>query len=100
MQSACNVRIGEQAGFQRLECDARAEAMLDRILDLINRPGNGNPFWSHFEKKVIAMRAGQGPKTDALFLLHSNVYYLRDLLEDCEDQQGLQMLDELEHYCF
>ncbi|MDF0533364.1 N(2)-fixation sustaining protein CowN [Shewanella sp. A32] len=79
---------------------AIGEAMLSRILAHIEQDQSHNPLWQHFRQKVLDMRAGNGPQTDALFLLHSNVYYLRDLLDEVEDDEAEQQLDAMERDFF
>jgi hypothetical protein len=75
------------------------DEMLDRILSHIDR-GGANAFWLQFKQKAEQMRANQGHIPDAQYLLHSNVYYIRDFLEAHDDQQGLELLDILERDCF
>ncbi|WP_417761819.1 N(2)-fixation sustaining protein CowN [Shewanella sp.] len=79
---------------------ALGEAMLERVLSHIQNGNQDNALWRHFEKKAQNMRAGIGPVKDPLFLLHSNVYYLRDLLEEAEDEAALDMLDDMERDFF
>lgn len=100
MQNVCGIRTGETPGFDRSECDNKADQLLERVLEQISNQQPPNPFWLKFKEKAIAMNEGKGPKTDALYLLHSNVYYLRDLLEESNDEVGIELLDELEYYCF
>lgn len=75
------------------------EEMLDRILTHIDK-GGANAFWLQFKEKALQMKAKQGHVADAQYLLHSNVYYIRDFLEEYDDQVGLKLLDDLERDCF
>lgn len=75
------------------------DEMLDRILFHISK-GGANAFWLQFKEKALLMRSGVGPIMDAQYLLHSNVYYIRDFLEEHDDTEGLNLLDELERDCF
>ncbi|QSX33886.1 N(2)-fixation sustaining protein CowN [Shewanella avicenniae] len=79
---------------------ALGDAMLDRVLSHIRNGNEANALWRHFEKKAQEMRAGIGPVKDPLFLLHSNVYYLRDLLEDANDYEAIELLDDMERDFF
>ncbi|KFZ37664.1 hypothetical protein HR45_09585 [Shewanella mangrovi] len=79
---------------------ALGDAMLDRVLSHIQNGNQDNALWRHFEKKAQDMRAGLGPVKDPLFLLHSNVYYLRDLLEEADDDEAIEMLDDMERDFF
>lgn len=75
------------------------EEMLERILSHI-KEGGANAFWLQFQEKANKVREKTGHVMDAQYLLHSNVYYIRDFLEERNDQQGLELLDELERDCF
>lgn len=84
--------------FQGLDCDGQAERLLARIEMLIARPAVSNLFWQKFAAQIAAMRSGEG--ADPLYLLHANVYYLRDLLEAHGGSADLLALDLLEEECF
>ncbi len=75
------------------------EEMLQRILFHINK-GGANAFWLQFKQKAEKAKDKEGHVMDAQYLLHSNVYYIRDFLEQHDDQIGLNLLDELERDCF
>lgn len=97
MKATDNRYYSENAEGDRM---ALGEAMLERVLSHIHNGNQDNALWRHFEKKAQDMRAGIGPVKDPLFLLHSNVYYLRDLLEEAEDEEALDMLDDMERDFF
>jgi hypothetical protein len=88
----------ETKSYQDKDIEKNDE-MLNRILFHIDK-GGANAFWLQFKEKALQMRAGVGPIADAQYLLHSNVYYIRDFLEEHDDTQGLALLDELERDCF
>lgn len=88
----------ETKSYQDKDIEKNDE-MLDRILFHIDK-GDANAFWVQFKEKALQMRAGVGPIADAQYLLHSNVYYIRDFLEEHDDTKGLALLDELERDCF
>lgn len=73
--------------------------MLNRILFHINK-GDVNAFWLQFKEKAERVTEKSGYRADAQYLLHSNVYYIRDFLEEHNDQEGLDLLDKLESDCF
>ncbi|MGY0617696.1 N(2)-fixation sustaining protein CowN [Vibrio sp. FJH11] len=91
-------RLIEKTEYQDLDNELNEE-MLDRIISHIDK-GGANAFWEQFKQKAEQMRASQGHIRDAQYLLHSNVYYIRDFLEAHNDQQGLDLLDKLESDCF
>jgi hypothetical protein len=82
------------------ERDRLCEEFLERIISQIESSKESNKLWDHFKAKADNMRAGKGPKTDALYLLHSNVYYIRDILAQLNDDEGLVILDQMEHDYF
>lgn len=73
--------------------------MLNRILSHINK-GGANVFWLQFKEKAERVKERTEGGMDAQYLLHSNVYYIRDFLEEHNDQEGLDLLDKLESDCF
>jgi len=75
------------------------EEMLNRILSHINK-GGANAFWLQFKQKAERVKETTGYRMDAQYLLHSNVYYIRDFLEEHNDKEGLDLLDKLESDCF
>ncbi len=80
--------------FCGLECEPRAAELVARTLSLAGSRDPGNPFWQLFRQKA---EAEQGP--DALFLVHSYIFYMRDLFEQWEDAEGLAMLNQVEQDC-
>lgn len=89
-----------QTCIDQAECDRKAAEMLARIVSLAQRHQSDNPFWTQFQQKAEAAKRKEGPAADVLFLLHSNVFYLWDLLEDAEDEEGVELLMQLESDCF
>ncbi len=82
--------------FEGLDCDENARLVVDRVLALSSDPAHANAFWERFR----ATREGRnGPPRDDLFLVHSNVYYIRELFEQCADQEALAMLQQVEEEC-
>ena len=73
--------------------------MLNRILSHIDK-GGANAFWLQFKQKAERVGDKTGYVVDAQYLLHSNVYYIRDFLEAHNDLEGLDLLDKLERDCF
>ena len=82
------------------ECDRKAKQMLERIVKLTQTYQGKNPFWTQFERKAEAAQKGEGPAADPLYILHSNVFYLWELLEEACDGEGVKLLQQLERDCF
>lgn len=87
--------------FKGMNCDARAGAVIDRALPLMERPQWTNAFWEQFRTKVAAARDACAPAgtPDVLYLVCSHVFYLRDLFEDAGDAEGEALLEMIEHDC-
>ncbi|WP_210397505.1 N(2)-fixation sustaining protein CowN [Motiliproteus sediminis] len=80
--------------FCGLECEQRAEQLVAHVLELAAKRAPDNRFWTLF-----AAKANQPGGPDALFLVHSYVFYMRELLESHDDPHGLRLLDALERDC-
>lgn len=82
--------------FLGLDCDAKARRLMDYIRRHIDEPGRSNAFWDYFKKKAVG---GSGPRPDELFLVHSNLNQIRELLEERGDDEALALLDRIEEEC-
>ena len=100
MDCGCRNKTDRYVSFSGIDCDGNAERVLAMVLALIARPEVDNAFWQNFARQVTAMRSGSGPNRDALYLLHANVYYVRDLFDEHGDDEARQALDQLEEECF
>ena len=85
--------------FEGIECDANAERCVAHIRRLANGPAKGNPFWEQFLVKLDRSAAGEPGVGDALFLVHANINIIRELFEECEDQEAQDLLEQLEMEC-
>ncbi|WP_205695386.1 N(2)-fixation sustaining protein CowN [Corallincola luteus] len=92
--------VDRYVSFAGIDCEGNAQKLMDHLLALTEQPGVGNAFWDKFRQQYVDYLAGKGLKHDPLYLLHANVFYIRDLFEEQGDEQGLQALDELEELCF
>jgi hypothetical protein len=82
--------------FIGLDCDAKAGRVMARIEEISAKPDAHNKFWDYFFKK----RAGEiGPKSDDLFLIHSNLNQIRELFEEWGSDDDVAMLDQIEEEC-
>lgn len=88
------------ANYALMTDKEKTDSMLERVLYLIDTYKQDNKYWLHFKQQAADMRQGKGPISDAQYLLHCNVYYLRELFEDCNDFEGLDILEQLEVDCF
>ena len=85
--------------FEGINCDQNAETLIDMIKVYADGPAAKNKFWRIFAKKIERSRAGDTGVGDALYLIHSNVYYIRDLFEEYEDETALELRDHIEEEC-
>ena len=79
--------------FIGMDCDAKAECLMEHINRHIDDPSKSNVFWEYFKKKAAG---GSGPKPDALFLIHSNLNQIRELFEEYADSDALSLLEQVE----
>lgn len=82
--------------FIGLDCDAKAERLMEFIRRHIDDPARSNAFWEYFKKKAAG---GSGPRPDALFLIHCNLNQIRELFEERDDEEALVLLDRIEQEC-
>tara|TARA_R110001583_G_scaffold194797_1_gene367039 strand:+ start:3232 stop:3525 length:294 start_codon:yes stop_codon:yes gene_type:complete len=80
--------------FCGLDCQARAEQLVAYICQLSRQKERNNPFWCKFTASAEAKEGA-----DALLLVHTNIFYMRELLEKHPDNQWLRLLDALENDC-
>lgn len=82
--------------FIGLDCDENARRLVARIRLHIDVPGQSNAFWDKFRARL---EGEDSQNADELFLVHSYVYYIRDLFEAFHDKEGLELLDQVEEEC-
>jgi len=82
--------------FDGLDCDGNARRLVAAILRHIDDPAKSNALWEQFRAKLEG-RSSQ--LADELFLVHSYVYYIRELFEEYADDEGLALLDQVEEEC-
>jgi hypothetical protein len=82
--------------FEGIDCDGNADRVMECIVNLLEQPGRNNAFWDYFMNKRAG---GSGPKPDNLFLIHSNINQVRELFEECQDEEAINLLFQLEEEC-
>lgn len=84
--------------FAGIDCDGNSQRVIETLLRHLEDPARRNPFWDAFQVKL--REAAEDPtKPDALRLVCSNVYYIEELFEACDDSDGLALLAQLEEEC-
>ncbi|NVZ09941.1 N(2)-fixation sustaining protein CowN [Allochromatium humboldtianum] len=93
--SQAAVKIDRYITFEGLECDEQARRILDCIRDCIEAP-EASSWSAYFERKLDEItRMGQ----DELFVVGSQVNYIRALFEHHGHREGLDLLDRIEDEC-
>jgi hypothetical protein len=82
--------------FEGIDCDGNADRVMACIERLLEKPNCSNAFWDYFMNKRTG---GSGPRPDNLFLIHSNINQVRELFENCGDEEALNLLLQLEEEC-
>lgn len=82
--------------FIGLDCDAKAERMMQHLRRHIDNPAHSNAFWAYFKKKAAG---GSGARPDNLFLIHCHLNQIRELFEERQDDEALELLERIEAEC-
>lgn len=86
--------------FRNIDFDGNMKAVLEHLMRHVDDPAKNNALWDRFRQRLDAAANGANAGTDALLLLHSHVYYIRELFEEYEDEEALAALAKLEEECF
>jgi hypothetical protein len=82
--------------FEGIDCNGNAR----RVMELIERDqaasGTNKAFWDYFMAKRQPLSA---PPPDNLFLVHCHITQIRELFEECADEEALKLLTVLEDEC-
>lgn len=82
--------------FSNIDCDGNARRLMDIIVGLKAGPAADNPFLAYFLKK---RSPPSGPAPDDLFLIHSNINQIRDLLDEYAERDAVLLLQQIEEEC-
>ena len=89
--------------FGNIDCYENAALVLDAMNELFTlKPESKNKLWIKFMeaippnyREVFAI----GDSLDTLYLVCSHVFYISDLFDDYEFEQGIEVLDQVELEC-
>ncbi len=98
MANSCGCKKPDRyISFEGIDCDGKAQQLMDLLDQQLTRPGRANVFWEYFAAK----RAGTsgGLKPDNLLLIHANINVIREFFETWQDEAALTLLMELEEEC-
>lgn len=85
--------------FKGIDGDGNARRLVAMLRHHIDDPAKSNLFWEKFRDKLAtagSADANGGRVLDELFLIHSYINNIRDLLEEHDDQEALALLQQLE----
>ena len=82
--------------FVGLDCDAKAQKIVEALRQSMARDGRHDPFWDYFSAKLDGKR---GPAHDELYHVHANLNDLRDLLDRWGETDLALLLESLEIEC-
>lgn len=85
--------------FKGIDCDGNSRRIIDRLYMHIDDPAKTNAFWERFRAKLAVAEDPLKRQADGLCLLCANIYYIADLFEEHDDEDGLAMLRQLEDEC-
>jgi len=91
----CTQTTDRYVSFKGIDCAGNARAIMARI-EYHMTHGHGSAFWDYFMNK---RHPASGPKPDDLFLIHANLNQVRELFEEAEDENALELLFRLEEEC-
>jgi len=86
--------------FRDIDFDGNMQRVLGHLTRYIDNPETGNAFWDRFRQRLADAEAGERAIADKLLVMHSHVYYMRELFEDHDDEAALAALAKLEEECF
>jgi hypothetical protein len=89
--------------FNNIDCYENAALVLDAMNKLFElKPESKNELWVKFMDKIPTnyrevFQKEQGK--DTLYLVCSNVFYISDLFDDWDFEEGIEVLDQVEMEC-
>lgn len=85
--------------FKGIDGDGNSRQLMAILRRYIDDPATSNPFWEKFKKSLdlaSAASASTGNRRDELLLVHSYINNLRELFEDHDDTEALDLLRQIE----
>jgi hypothetical protein len=108
MQGDCmssnEIRIDERyVSFKNINCFENACLVVDNMLRVLENPKNMNIYWKKIVPMIPKAYYTRDPKDDEkealLYLICSNSFYLDELFEKAEDEEGAHALERCEQEC-
>ena len=104
LMSEKEIRIDERyVSFKNINCFENACLVIDNMLRVLENPKNMNIYWEKVVPMIPKAYYTRDPKDDEkealLYLVCSNSFYLDELFEKAEDEQGMKALSVCELEC-
>jgi hypothetical protein len=92
----CNKGADRYVSFTGIDCNGNANRVMALIERNLAKSEKNSPFWEYFAAK---RKPRSGPPPDDLFLVHCHINQIRELFEECADEEALALLSLLEEEC-
>jgi hypothetical protein len=92
----CRNETDRYVSFDGIDCNGNAHRVMALIDHHVASTEKKSPFWDYFMTK---RKPRSGPPPDDLFLVHCHINQIRELFEECSDEEALQLLSLLEEEC-
>lgn len=92
-------KIDRYVTFRGIDGDGNARRLVAMLRQHIDDPAKSNPFWERFKEKLAmagSAEANGGRVLDELFLVHSYINNIRELFEEHDDLEALELLHQVE----
>ncbi len=92
-------RIDRYVSFTGIDADGNSRKLIKLLLGHIDDPQKNNRFWDLFREKLARVglpEENSGRLLDELYLIHANINNIRELFEEYEDHQALELLEKIE----
>jgi hypothetical protein len=98
------IRIDERyVSFENIDCFENACLVIDALLRVLENAEHVNLYWKKIVPTIPRAYYDRDEKSDekeaVLYLVCSNVFYLEELFENAEDEEGKHALRRCELEC-
>ncbi|CAE10119.1 hypothetical protein WS1017 [Wolinella succinogenes] len=100
MESEKSGGMDRYVTFERIDCFKNAHEVVSNALRVLEaNPEMKNPFWEKFCSKIPDSFYSYTPQEDLLYLVCANVFYLEELFDEAEDEEGQAIMSRCEFEC-
>lgn len=94
-----DVKSDRYITYNGIDCEGNAKIVVEHVLALIEDPAKSNALWERFKVRLAEAGKVGARKADELCLACSHTYYIEELFEEYDDEEGLEALRRLEDEC-